>query len=194
MVIRRGLTVVVVEVPGLVVDVADAGAIVVVVVEVVVPPPLGTVVVVEVVEVVEVDEIVNEIDDDVAAPWEPLAAIDAVIVQVPAVTKVTTPVDVPIVQTEVVELEYDFEPPPADAVEVIVGGGSVSSYEDEYDDASIVNVRLSSVIVKVLVEEVAVAYPDDAAILAEIEQLPVATKATTPLEALTVQIDAVELE
>ena len=60
--------VVVVEVPGLVVDVADAGAIVVVVVEVVVPPPLGTVVVVEVVEVVEVDEIVNEIDDDVAAP------------------------------------------------------------------------------------------------------------------------------
>jgi hypothetical protein len=123
-----------------------------------------------------------------------LAAIDAVIVQVPAVTKVTTPVDVPIVQTEVVELEYDFEPPPADAVEVIVGGGSVSSYEDEYDDASIVNVRLSSVIVKVLVEEVAVAYPDDAAILAEIEQLPVATKATTPLEALTVQIDAVELE
>ncbi|NBO55093.1 MAG: hypothetical protein EBU84_10995 [Actinobacteria bacterium] len=123
-----------------------------------------------------------------------MAAIDAVIVQVPAVTKVTTPVDVPIVQTEVVELEYDFEPPPADAVEVIVGGGSVSSYEDEYDDASIVNVRLSSVIVKVLVEEVAVAYPDDAAILAEIEQLPVATKATTPLEALTVQIDAVELE
>ena len=110
-----------------------------------------------------------------------MAAIDAVIVQVPAVTKVTTPVDVPIVQTEVVELEYDFEPPPADAVEVIVGGGSVSSYEDEYDDASIVNVRLSSVIVKVLVEEVAVAYPDDAAILAEIEQLPVATKATTPL-------------
>lgn len=123
-----------------------------------------------------------------------MAAIDAVIVQVPAVTKVTTPVDVPIVQTEVIELEYDFEPPPADAVEVIVGGGSVSSYEDEYDDASIVNVRLSSVIVKVLVEEVAVAYPDDAAILAEIEQLPVATKATTPLEALTVQIDAVELE
>lgn len=74
MVIRRGLTVVVVE--GSEVDVAVALAIVVVVlgaaVVVVVlpppppPPPLATVVVVDDVVVVGADVIENEIDDDVA--------------------------------------------------------------------------------------------------------------------------------
>lgn len=41
---------------------------------------------------------------------------------VPAATNVTTPVEALIVHTDVVELEYDFVPAPADAVEVIVGG------------------------------------------------------------------------
>lgn len=76
---------------------------------------------------------------------------------VPALTKVTWPVDVPMVQTDVVELEYDLLPPPAEAVEVMVGGESVSSYDASYEDASIVSVRLFSVIVKVLVDEVALA-------------------------------------
>lgn len=73
MVIRRGLTVVVVE--GSEVDVAVALAIVVVVLGAVVvvvlpppppPPPLATVVVVDDVVVVGADVIENEIDDDVA--------------------------------------------------------------------------------------------------------------------------------
>lgn len=73
MVIRRGLTVVVVD--GSEVDVAVALAIVVVVLGAVVvvvlpppppPPPLATVVVVDDVVVVGADVIENEIDDDVA--------------------------------------------------------------------------------------------------------------------------------
>ncbi|MFM8868258.1 MAG: hypothetical protein ACKOFZ_08260 [Ilumatobacteraceae bacterium] len=49
--------------------------------------------------------------------------MDAVIVQVPASTNVTSPDDELIVHTDVVELEYDFVPlpSPADAVDVIVG-------------------------------------------------------------------------
>lgn len=70
MVIRRGLTVVVVD--GNEVDVAVALAIVVVVLGAVVvvvlppPPPLATVVEVDDVVVVGADVIENEIDDDVA--------------------------------------------------------------------------------------------------------------------------------
>jgi len=48
--------------------------------------------------------------------------MDAVIVHVPASTIVTAPVEELIVHTEVVELEYDFVPPPADGVEEMVGG------------------------------------------------------------------------
>lgn len=110
-------------VEGVVVDVAVATAgWVVDVVVVVVPPPLGAAVVVG-----EVDVMVNEIADEEAAACEPLAAIDAVIVQVPALTNVTSPLDELIVQTDVVELEYDLDPPPAEAVEVIVGSGSSMS-------------------------------------------------------------------
>ena len=77
--------------------------------------------------VVVVDVIVNEIDADVAVACEPFAEIDALIVHVPAATKVTAPLDESIVHTEVVELEYVFEPPPADAVEVMVGSPSPMS-------------------------------------------------------------------
>lgn len=44
------------------------------------------------------------------------------IVHVPASTKVTTPLELLIVQIDRVELEYDLVPLPADAVDVIVGG------------------------------------------------------------------------
>lgn len=137
-----------------VVDLAAAtvvvGATVVDVVDVVVPL-LGATVVVG-----DVDVTLNEIDAEVAAACEPLAAMDAVIVHVPELTKVTTPVDELTVHTDVVELEYDFEPPPAEAVEVIVGGVSPMSYVDVYEPASMVNVRELVVMVNVLVDEVAV--------------------------------------
>jgi len=51
-----------------------------------------------------------------------LAVIDDEIVHVPASTNATSPDDELIVHTEVVELEYDFVPAPADAVADIVGG------------------------------------------------------------------------
>ena len=101
MILRGLIVVVVVDVLGRVVVVTAAVAIVVDVDVVVVPPPPPDAMVV----VVEVDAIVNEIAEEVAAPWEPFDAIDAVIVHVPALTKVTWPVEVPIVQTDVVELE-----------------------------------------------------------------------------------------
>lgn len=109
------------------VDVATAVAIVVDVVVVPPPPPfppplLATVVVVEEVVVVGADVMVNEIEADVAEAYGLLEVIVAVIVHVPASINVTTPVDELIVQTEVVELEYDFVPEPTDGVDVIVGG------------------------------------------------------------------------
>ena len=108
-----------------VVDVAAAtvvfGATVVEVVVVVVPLD-GATVVVGAVEVIE-----NETDGDVADACDPLAEIDAVIVHVPALTNVTKPDDELIVHTDVVELEYDFDPPPTDAVDVIVGSESSMS-------------------------------------------------------------------
>jgi len=123
---RRGLKTVVV-VDGVVVVVAvatDGAAVVVVVPPPPPPPPEATVVVVEdVLEVVVGAEVmVNEMEAEVADAYVPFAAIDAVIVQVPASTKVTTPDDELIVHTDVVELEYVLVPAPADAVEVIVGG------------------------------------------------------------------------
>jgi hypothetical protein len=72
----------------------------------------------------------------------------ALIVQVPASTNVTTPVDALIVHTDVVELEYVLVPAPADAVEVIVGGVALPEYEALYDPASMVKVREMAVIVK----------------------------------------------
>ena len=60
---------------------------------------------------------------DVAEEYPPPDVMDAEIVQVPASTNATSPDDELIVQTDVVELEYDFVPLPsaAEAVEVIVG-------------------------------------------------------------------------
>lgn len=67
--------------------------------------------------------IVKLIEVAVAAAYPPEAVISAAIVQVPASTKATKPVDELIVHTDVVELEYDFVPLPSPvlAVEVIVG-------------------------------------------------------------------------
>lgn len=68
-------------------------------------------------------EIVKLAELDVADVYPPASVMDAVIVQVPASTNVTSPDDELIVHTDVVELEYDFVPlpSPADAVDVIVG-------------------------------------------------------------------------
>ena len=63
---------------------------------------------------------------------------------VPASTKATKPVDELIVQTEVVELEYDLVPlpSPALAVEVIVGFvPTLNTYVDVYEPESIERVR-----------------------------------------------------
>lgn len=78
-------------------------------------------------------------------------------VQVPASTKVTTPVEALIVQTDVVELEYCFVPEPADAVEVIVGGVALPAYVALYEPASMVKVREIAVIVNDLLLELAAA-------------------------------------
>ena len=75
--------------------------------------------------------------------------------QVPASTKVMTPVEALIVHTDVVELEYCFVPAPADAVEVIVGGVALPAYDALYEPASMVSVREIAVIVNVRVLEVA---------------------------------------
>ena len=73
--------------------------------------------------------------------------IVAPIVQVPASTKVTTPVDALIVHTDVVELEYCLVPAPAEAVDVMVGGVALPEYEALYEPASMVNVREIAVMV-----------------------------------------------
>jgi len=129
-VILRGFNAVVVVdgvvVVVVVVAVATDGAAVVVVVPPPPPPPPEATVVVVVEDVLEVvvgaEVMVNEMEAEVADAYVPFAAIDAVIVQVPASTKVTTPDDELIVHTDVVELEYVLVPAPADAVEVMVGG------------------------------------------------------------------------
>jgi len=129
-VILRGFNAVVVVdgvvVVVVVVAVATDGAAVVVVVPPPPPPPPEATVVVVVEDVLEVvvgaEVMVNEMEAEVADAYVPFAAIDAVIVQVPASTKVTTPDDELIVHTDVVELEYVLVPAPADAVDVMVGG------------------------------------------------------------------------
>jgi len=140
------------------------------------------------------DETVNEIDEAVAAASVPFAAIVAAIVHVPAATNVTTPVDAFIVHTDVVELEYCFKPAPADAVEVIVGGVALNVYVPEYEPELIVSVRELAVISN----EIADAFANASLPLAEIEaaivHVPMLTKVTTPVDALTVQIAVVELE
>lgn len=77
--------------------------------------------------------------------------------QVPASTKVTTPVEALIVHTDVVELEYCFVPAPADAVEVNVGGVALPAYVALYEPASMVRVREIAVIVNDLLLELVAA-------------------------------------
>ena len=72
--------------------------------------------------------IVKLIELDVADAYPPDAVIDAVIVHVPVVTNATKPDDELIMHTDVSELEYDFVPDPAEAVDVIVGGDAVNEY------------------------------------------------------------------
>jgi hypothetical protein len=66
--------------------------------------------------------VVKLILGEVTEAYVESAAIVAVRVQVPAATKLITPVPETTVQTPVVELAYDFVPPPADAVDAKVGG------------------------------------------------------------------------
>ena len=123
-----------------------------------------------------------------------MAVIEAVIVQVPASTKVTTPLEELIVQIDVVELEYDFVPAPADAVDVMVGGVALPVYDALYDPGSIVNVRDVAVIVKERDDDVASAYPAFAVIWDVIVHVPASTKVTAPDDELTVHTEVVELE
>ena len=100
-----------------------------------------------------------------------------------------------MVHTDVVELEYDFVPPPSEAVDVIVGFvPAVKAYELEYEPESIVKVREAAVIVKLIELAVAAAYPASAAIVAPIVQVPVPTKATRPDDELTVHTEVFVLE
>jgi hypothetical protein len=147
--------------------------------------------------VVGFDETVNEMDEAVAAAFVPLAEIVAAIVQVPAAMNVTTPVDALMVQTEVVELEYDFVPLASVELfvdDVIVGGLAFKVYEPEYELELIVSVREFAVISN----EIAVAFASASLPLAEIEaaivHVPMLTKVTTPVDAFTVQMPVVELE
>jgi len=77
-------------------------------------------------------------------------------VQVPASTNETRPLDELIVQTDVVELEYDLVPlpSPADAVEVMVGFvAALKAYGlPAYDDELIVNVRDVGVVTVIVME------------------------------------------
>ena len=66
-------------------------------------------------------------------------------------------------------------------------------YEAEYEPASIAIVREVAVIEKPIVEEVADAYVESAAIDALIVHVPAATNATTPEDEPTVQTDVVVL-
>ena len=80
----------------------------------------------------------------------------ALIVHVPVSTNATRPDDVFTVHIDVVELEYDFVPLPAEAVEVIVGFvPAFNAYELEYEPELMVKVLESAVTVNV--RDVAVA-------------------------------------
>ena len=106
-----------------------------------------------IVSVREVAVIVKDLLEEVADAYPALAVIEDEIVQVPASTNVTTPLDESTVQTEVVELEYDFVPEPADGVANIVGAESDNAYGPESPARE--SVRETAVIVKLIDAEVA---------------------------------------
>jgi len=98
---------------------------------------------------------VKLIFEEVADAYGESAAIDALIVHVPAATNATTPEDEPTVHTDVVVLVKLFAPLPADAVLVNVGGVADIAYVDVYEPASTAMVREDAVIEKLIFEEVA---------------------------------------
>ena len=134
------------------------------------------------------------LDVAVAAAYPPAAVIDEPIVQVPASTKATRPLEELTVQIPVVELENDFVPElfPADAVDDIVGGVAVNTYGPE--SPLKVSVRDAEVTEKLTSVAVAAAKPPPEVIVEPIVHVPASTKATNPLDELTVQILVVELE
>lgn len=101
-------------------------------------------------------EIVKLAAAEFAEVYPPASVMEAVIVQVPASTKATSPLEELIVQTEVVELEYDLVPLPsaADAVEVIVGlVATLNAYGlPAYDDELIVSVRDVGVVTVIVID------------------------------------------
>lgn len=133
-------------------------------------------------------------DVAVAEAYPPAAAIEEPMVQVPASTKATRPLEELTVQIPVVELKNDFVPElfPADAVADIVGGVAVNTYGPE--SPLRVSVRDTAVTVKLRDDAVAAAYPLAAVIDEPMVHVPASTKATRPLDELTVQMLVVELE
>ena len=69
---------------------------------------------------------VNVRVDELALSYTVSATIEAEMEHEPVVTKVTAPEDEFTVHTEVVELEYVIDPPPAEGVADIVGGESAN--------------------------------------------------------------------
>ena len=134
------------------------------------------------------------LDVAVAAAYPPAAVIDEPIVQVPASTKATKPLDELTVQIPVVVLENDFVPElsAAEAVADIVGGVAVNAYGPESPLRD--SVRDAAVTVKLLDVAVAAAYPPAAVIDEPIVHVPASTKATNPLDELTVHTLVVVLE
>lgn len=133
-----------------------------------------------------------------ADAYDPLDPIDAVIVQVPAVTNATNPEDELTVQTDVVKLEYVFVPVSSGEAVAVADGFEATLNAYELESEPIANVRLVSAAAlkeNVRVVAVAEAYSPLWAIEAEIEQSPsLAPHATAPLDELTVQTLVVELE
>jgi hypothetical protein len=105
----------------------------------------------------EVAVIAKLISEEVAQSYVESAWIDALIVHVPAATKVTAP-EFSTVHTGLVALVKLFAPPPADAVLVSVGGEADIAYVEVYEPESILNVREinSGAIVVVVVDVVVV--------------------------------------
>lgn len=115
--------------------------------------------------------IVNVTAVAVAPAFAPSAVIDAPILQVPASTKVTTPVVESMVQIDAAFVENVVVPPGADelllcstGLATIVGGVAVNTYDALLPDR--LRFRAFAVMVNDVVAEVAEAYGLDAAMVA----------------------------
>ena len=133
-----------------------------------------------------------------ADAYDPLDPIDAVIVQVPAVTNATSPDEVLTVQTDVVKLEYVFVPLSSGEAVAVADGFEATLNAYELKSEPIANVRLVSAAAlneNVRVVAVAEAYCPFWVIEAEIEQSPsLAPQVTTPVDESIVHTLVVELE